>query len=427
MTALFSAWSVFHVYDGEGVRFGENISQKILSFASIPSTINKFIKKVFNESFFVDDRTFVYDSITRSGFTFSKSYLDEFKGINILIPTYNHIDRSSVIRLFDLDNISLKHEWVIRDKKMNEIDKYKGNNFYRLSHPILLDNNSIITQIISPDNNSISLLKIDSNSNIIWSLSLLVNHSMELDKNNNLWVCGNFSNKTALSFIPDTNLPEDAIWKIDIKTGKIIYEKSIAEILYQNGYDYLFSIGKYEYDLFHLNDVQPALNTTKYWKEGDLLVSLRNKNTIFLYRPSTNKIIWLKIGPWSNQHDCDFVDSSKILVFGNDIIRHNKEKHSLIRGTNNAYVFDLQTGLVSRPYTSLFSNNKIKTTIEGRCDLLPKGNLFVEETINGRLLIGDTNNIKLVYVDRINKKAIRRFFWSRIVTDDEINNLNKIK
>ena len=41
---------------------------------------------------------------------------------------------------------------------------------------------------------------------------------------------------------------------------------------------------------------------------------------LVLYRPSNNKIIWYKSGPWLNQHDASFMKNGNILLFDNNII-----------------------------------------------------------------------------------------------------------
>ena len=37
-----------------------------------------------------------------------------------------------------------------------------------------------------------------------------------------------------------------------------------------------------------------------------------------LYRPSTNKVIWFKQGPWRFQHDVDIINKNTIAIFDNN-------------------------------------------------------------------------------------------------------------
>src|SRR5690606_15593821 len=130
-----------------------------------------------------------------------------------------------------------------------------------------------------------------------------------------------------------------------------LYIKSINEMLYENGYrGLLFGVGPLESDPVHLNDVQPALTSGPYWEKGDLLISLRNKSTVILFRPSTNKILWLRTGPWLYQHDADFIDDTRISIFGNNVIRN--ADFDFIDKHNEQYVYDFKNDSLSTPYTA---------------------------------------------------------------------------
>ena len=140
------------------------------------------------------------------------------------------------------------------------------------------------------------------------------------------------------------------------------------------------------------------------------------RNIVFLFRPSENKLLWYQQGPWISQHDCDFIDNSKILVFGNDLIRY-QYGDTLINTTNNAYIYNFETGRIETPYSKLFKIANIKTSTEGRCDILANGDIFIDESNNGRVLIGDTASIKLTYVSRINSSKIKMLNWVRFLPD----------
>jgi hypothetical protein len=190
------------------------------------------------------------------------------------------------------------------------------------------------------------------------------------------------------------------------------FNKSIADILIENGYQSLLDI-YYEDDAIHLNDVQPASSSTKYWEKGDLLISMRHRNTVALYRPSTNKIIWLKTGPWLAQHDCDFVDEKTIMVFGNDILRGKND--TLINGQNDIYFYDFEKNEISKPYNKVMKQVGIKTKTQGRSDLLNNGDLFIDESENGKLYIINKDSLKMIYTERFDKNHIKMFNWVRPV------------
>lgn len=208
--------------------------------------------------------------------------------------------------------------------------------------------------------------------------------------------------------------------------GKLLFQKSVTDILLENGYrGLLFGIGPMEKDPLHLNDIQPALSTTEYWQKGDLMISIRNKSTVFLYRPSTNKILWLQTGPWLNQHDVNFIGDSRISIFGNNIIRN--KNYDFIDGHNEIYIFDFKTNELKTPYTMFLKNAKVKTMTGGRSEVLPNGDIFIEETDFGRMLRGNTTTILWQYVERVDERSAAVLGWSRIISPAEFETYTFLK
>jgi hypothetical protein len=289
----------------------------------------------------------------------------------------------------------------------------------------LLKNQTLIFSNIGTDYKTSDnwLIKVDSNSRVQWINKDRFHHSIEKEDENTIWTC-----TTIEPLLKNKQLPQnvnlstfgDAITKVDIRNGKILFRKTILSIIQESNLNEILFSGTIEDDLIHLNDIQPALYNTKYWEKGDLLISIRHKSTILLYRPSTNKILWHKIGPWLNQHDCDFYGESKITLFGNDVVRYNWGD-DFINGTSNQYVFDFATNEVSKPYHKLFADYQIKTATEGRSDILTNDDLFVDESNYGRIIIGSKETPKVIYAERIDKKTIKMFNWVRYIKREDFS------
>jgi hypothetical protein len=175
------------------------------------------------------------------------------------------------------------------------------------------------------------------------------------------------------------------------------------------------------HDPIHMNDVQPALVDSRFWRKGDLLISARHLSTVFLYRPSTGRIVWYKTGPWLNQHDANFLGDSRITVFGNDVIgeRHGEE-FVWPQDSNQVYSYDFATDSVSTPFASLMSRQNVRTITEGRAEILPDGGLFVEESNYGRLLRFTKNDLLWSWVNWYDKKRIGMVSWSRYLSEAEV-------
>ena len=93
--------------------------------------------------------------------------------------------------------------------------------------------------------------------------------------------------------------------------GKIIEERSLAQILIDNGYIGLLFGTIWQEDRIHLNDAEYIKETDGFVQRGDIMMSARNISTVLLYRPSENRIVWLKTGPFLNQHDIDYIGEGK--------------------------------------------------------------------------------------------------------------------
>ena len=235
-------------------------------------------------------------------------------------------------------------------------------------------------------------------------------HSNELDHEGNIWVP---SVKYPHSFEKLIEFRDDAITKIS-PSGDVLFKKSVAEILVENGYQGLFATSNDD-DPIHINDIQPALSDSNFWRKGDLLMSLRNPSTVLLYRPSTNKVLWLKTGPWMNQHDISFVDDHTISVFGNNVI-DNRGTIRLFYGQNSVYFYDFKTNEVSEPYREIMKEMEVKTITEGLGTPLSGGDLFIDESNEGRILRVSADEVKWEFVRRIDEESLAMSSWSRYLT-----------
>ncbi|HEX3024490.1 MAG TPA: arylsulfotransferase family protein [Chitinophagaceae bacterium] len=258
------------------------------------------------------------------------------------------------------------------------------------------------------------IVKIDSLSKLVWSKRILPHHSIETDAEGNIWVPTVIKEQNIVyTQLPiGKNIQNEAITQISID-GKILFQKSVLQILLENGYSaLLLGIGIVDEDLAHLNEVRPALYSSPYWQKGDLLISLRHKSTVFLYRPSTNKITWLQTGPWMNQHCPDFLDSNKISVFGNDIIRGEGGDY-LLHGSNDIYIHDFATHTTITPYSNMMRELGVRTPTQGRLKIFPNGDVFIDESDSGRTIRANKNGPIWIFENRYDKNHIALTIWNR--------------
>ena len=327
----------------------------------------------------------------------------------LLLSIYDHERNQAIVKLIRINDDSTVHEWVphiVQAKKPHEM----------IHHPILLDDGGLLFHWYRT-----SLQKIDVCAQDVWSIdSHDFHHSNEVGPDGNFWI------PTVIKPSPlhqkYGKYKDDGIAKVS-QDGKLLSVFSVADILVRHGYRAIaFGSGEYHWNNIHLNDIEPALYSTKYWDKGDILVSMRHPSTVFLYRPRTDEILWLKTGPWIAQHDADFLGESKVVIYGNDHVRGKGEK-PFIDGINNVYVYDFSTDTVLLPYKSSMTKADVRTEYEGLQEILPNGDVFIEEQTRGRLLRLSYDEIVWEYTYRISDIYLGMPKWSRYLTEDQVNHI----
>ena len=409
-------------FNNPGGRF-ETIERLIVNFSSMPTNSVKIINcYIFNKQkscagFGKDEFTYTKHKSKKKGLNVFNNNIEDLEGY-ILFSRFFREKNRNFVHLFDIKNNKIIHEWdpdINAINKLSNFDRNQKNleidanrNRYLFYHPYLSSDGSIITHSSSP------LIKIDRCSKLVWQIDKRFHHSISIDYENNFW-------------IPTLEVPgdfkelhgqyhDDKIAKVSFD-GKLLYEKSVTEILKENNLFNLVLNSYYGDDPIHLNDIEPILDDSSYWKKGDVFLSLRSISAIILFRPATNKIIWYKQGPWRFQHDIDVIDEDKIAIFDNNVTLGWDQSQS----NNNIYIYDFKNDKAYKKYEDLFKNNDINSRTGSLYRILDNGDIYVEEENHGRLLMGtEKGELKWEFIwnSLIN--------WSRYISEEEFKNLNFI-
>jgi hypothetical protein len=347
----------------------------------------------------------------------------------LLLSKYDGDTERSVVELVDLRSFEVKKTWR---PDMNQINalvdtsrpefKYlkrdKNAKRYLIMHPFLTEDGGLIFQYDSP------LVKIDKNSQLIWqNQEDAFHHSIEQDHEGNFWVpIHAYPYKVDKRYVglEDGNYLDDAITKVSAD-GEILFQKSVSNILIEHNLkSLLFNVGNnFNTDPIHLNDIQPVLTDGPHWKRGDVFLSMRHQLMIILYRPSTNKIIWMGgLGHISAHHDVDILDDHRISIFSNNARElFDGEK---VDGNNEVVIYDFKTDSYSKYLNESLVQNDVRTRTEGRSQILDNGDLFIEEQNYGRLLYYNKDaSIQWQYVNRADDENVYFLNWSRILYKPE--------
>ena len=349
----------------------------------------------------------------------------------------------TVFELVDLRTFAVQHTWMPDIRAFTELwndqvaELYDDPEFIELSeiatHPLLTEDGGIVFNVWSNP-----LRKIDACSHLVWhsvpAPNELFHHSIETDIDGNIWSLGEDFHRIhplAIDSVNGRPYRDNSIVKVS-DDGEILFYKSISDILTEHGLGYLLwgtNYSAYKTDLLHANDVQPAYSDSEHWKKGDVLVSVRTPSLVFLYRPSTNELIWHSVGYATAQHDPNFLDDSRISIFDNNTPFGSRPippiDQTVVDETvwssehSQVIVYDFATQKYSTFLNASLQEADFKTGSQGRSDILPNGDLFLEETDHGRLLYFNADgSLRWSHMNRAEDGNAYAISWSRILYRD---------
>ena len=391
------------------------IARSALKIARLPAESRKVVKHILT-----NQRPTLAEAQRFEGQAGFKRLKDSADGA-LLLARYDGDVGRSVVEILDLEDGAVLHRYepdirdILNRSKIKvgiaELASKVGPDSFTISHPILTEDGGLIFQGMNTP-----LTRIDVCSNIVWMIDRVFHHSLERDAEGNYWSATYILPSRLQGMAPTWQ--DGAIVQIS-PDGEILFEKSVGEILLENDLKYLVhSNGTYSDDPLHLNDVQPALSDGPFWRQGDLFLSLRHRSAVVLYRPSTNKVIWLRQGPWTEQHDVDIVSDHEIAVFDNNTGVFEWGQYVL--GVNDTVIYDFATDKTKRPFAEGYEANNIRTITEGLSEVLPDGEIFVEEQNYGRLLkMNAAGDLTWQYINRAGDGRNYVVNWSRYLDKTE--------
>ena len=127
----------------------------------------------------------------------------------------------------------------------------------------------------------------------------------------------------------------------------------------------------FQLDPIHNNDVQPVNVDGKYWKKGDVFISLGHQSMIILWRPSTEEIVWKYESNIFHQHDVNIVSEHQISIFNNNRKYHYPNK-DIVDGNNQILIFNFDTDSISSYLSKSLVREDVRTISQGRGQILSK-------------------------------------------------------
>jgi len=409
-SALFGSVLKHHYENGENFQFLQKIA---VTIAKIPNTAEDMIKFIIKGKNFNPNKPPI---LTKHK---DKKRFEQFipnkRNALLVLPRYDYSLSRSLVDIVDLNNFEVIHTYKHDIAEMNDqvtntevFPRIKIDNApirFTYQHPLILDDGSLIS-IYGP------AFKLDFCSNLKWiNDKNYFHHSNMLDHEGNIWIGGimNPQSKYVKKYATK-DYADDAIIKINTD-GKILYYKSVTEILIENNLvdANIFFSGD---DPIHLNDIEPSFSDTEYWKQEDVFLSPRSQSAIVHYRPSTNKVINYITGPFAQQHDVDIISDKEISIFNNNNFLVDNEYSEVV-------IYNFETNEFRTLFNDQLQKNNFKTIGAGLSHIFNDGALMVEEQNHGRIILFNNEGEKeWEFVNKDKNGDIGLISWSRVIEDE---------
>lgn len=238
-------------------------------------------------------------------------------------------------------------------------------------------------------------VRLDACSDIKWQLPERGHHSIERDDEGNFWIPSlSPERRRGSEQYPDGYPGLGLVWGEPImnatEDGKVLDKINVLDVLYENNLQRHFvKTGSYRGDVTHMNDVEPLSPSMAgeypLFEAGDLLVSLRNIDLVFVMDPETREVKWSTSDPFHSQHDPDFVGDGWIGVFDN------------ARDFNGGRMLGGSRIVALRPHTGerevwfpTEKSDRFYTPAGGKWQQLENGNMLLIEARAGRVVEVDS-------------------------------------
>lgn len=311
------------------------------------------------------------------GYTFVAAYMSD--GYNVY--------------LLDMDG-KIAHRWdatfsrIWRNPK--HVDDIGGDGNVAVHGAYLYDNGDVVL-----DFGGSGTAKLDRCSKVLWTVDRNTHHHVEPLADGSVLIPSRVQRDARRPDRPMVNVGasgfywDDTILHVDAD-GRVLDEHAIMDILDQSGWASLMLSGPgagkmvNEEDPLHLNDVEmltPELASAfPMFEAGDLLVSLRHLNSIFVVEPGPWQVKWVMTGPFLAQHDPDFLPNGHILIYDNRITGDTPKL-----GNTRLIEIDPTSRKIVWAYEGA-GEEAFYAPSRGEQQLLPNGNILIADPYGGRIV-----------------------------------------
>lgn len=216
------------------------------------------------------------------------------------------------------------------------------------------------------------LVKLDKESNIIWTVFNHAHHDLYIAENGNIYVLTREAHINE-KYNKEKPILEDYICILD-PDGNQLNQISILETIEKSKFSPILNRLESWGDITHTNTIELIEHNTSipYFSKGRILISILGLDLICVV--DINKgVVWAESDLWSQQHQPTLLDNGHLLILDNKGI-NNKSRVIEFDPVSRKFYW-VYGGIEEEPFY---------TPTCGSCQRLPNGNTLITESDPGR-------------------------------------------
>jgi hypothetical protein len=245
------------------------------------------------------------------------------------------------------------------------------------------------------------LVKLNKDSKLLWKYEGRVHHDLDVDETGTIYTLTQELKRkapTGLDYLPTPYVADSLV--VMTPDGREVESVAVEEAFRDSAYSFLLSTAIAEQaipkdrsrfsssfesflqpskgDLFHTNSInvltQAHARKFPLFQARQVLISLRSLHAIAVLDVRKRSVVWAALGPWRIQHDAEFLDDGRLLLFDN---------HGWSKGCR-VIEYDPVTQAIPWVYSEADSG-PFHAAFRGMKQRLPNGNTLIVAPDNRRL------------------------------------------
>jgi outer membrane protein assembly factor BamB len=286
-------------------------------------------------------------------------------------------------------NGKVVHEWKLPIATIweNPTRELRPDPFVFWEYPHLYPNGDLLVMYVGMGDTpwGYGLVKMDKNSKVIWKYFDYVHHHLDVTEDGKIYVLTNNIRNNVIKgyeYLAPPRIDDSVV--VLSPQGKRIKKVSIMDAMLRSPYGRMMRSIAWDIkqDYLHTNSIEYIDGATAaklpFAKEGQVLLSMRDIDTVAVLDLDKEEIVWAIQGSWHRQHDADLLPNGHVMLFDN-------WGHYEPGGGSRVIEFDPVTMEIVWAHTG-DEKHLFSSPIRSGQERLPNGNTLITESDGGRLL-----------------------------------------